>query len=113
MNTTTHAAQWTGPRFWQAHVKALAESGFSRSEYCRRHNLSYHALTYWVRKQGANPESKPPLALVEVPVRSALPVRRPQAALRLHLASGRMLEIEPDFDQATLDRILTVLERQR
>mgnify|MGYP001810024427 FL=1 len=113
MNTTTHAAQWTGPRFWQAHVKALAESGFSRSEYCRRHNLSYHALTYWVRKYGANTKSNPPLALVEVPVRSALPVRRPQAAIRLHLAAGTMLEIEPDFDQAALDRILTVLERQR
>jgi transposase-like protein len=112
-NTTYHAAQRSGRRFWQAHVKALAESGFSRSEYCRRHNLSYHALTYWVRKQGSSTKSKPLLALVEVPVRSALPVRHPEAALRLHLASGRMLEIEPDFDQTALDRILTVLERQR
>jgi len=113
MNTTLHAAQQSGRRFWQAHVKALAESGFSRSEYCRRHNLSYHALTYWVRKHGANIKSKPLLALVEVPVRSVLPVRRPQAALRLHLASGAMLEIEPDFDQVALGRTLTVLERQR
>jgi transposase-like protein len=113
MSTTLHPAKRSGRRFWQAHVKALAESGFSRSEYCRRHNLSYHALTYWVRKHGENIKFKPPLALVEVPVRSVLPVRRPQAALRLHLASGTMLEIEPDFDQAALNRILTVLERQR
>jgi transposase-like protein len=113
MNTILHAAQQSGRQFWQTHVKALTESGFSRSEYCRRHNLSYHALTYWVRKHGVNTKSKPLLALVEVPVRSALPVRRPEAALRLHLASGIMLEIEPDFDQAALGRILTVLERQR
>ncbi len=91
----------------------MIESGFSRSEYCQRHNLSYHTLNYWVRKHWANTKSKSPLALVEVPVRSALPVRRPQAVLRLHLTSGSMLEIEPDFDQVALGRILTVLERQR
>ena len=37
-------------RFWQAHVRALAASGLSRRDYCCRHQLSYHALTYWVRK---------------------------------------------------------------
>ncbi|MFV0437527.1 MAG: IS66 family insertion sequence element accessory protein TnpA, partial [Desulfopila sp.] len=31
-------------RKWQAHVKALAQSGLSRAEYCRRHSLSYHAM---------------------------------------------------------------------
>jgi hypothetical protein len=113
MNTTLGAVQRPGRRFWQAHVKALAESGFSRREYCRRHTLSYDALTYWVRKQEAIAPSDPLPALVEVPVCSALPVRRPGAALRLHLASGAMLEIEPDFDQAALGRILTVLERVR
>ena len=90
---------------------ALAESGISRREYCRRHNLSYHALTYWVRKQQASIKSKPVLALVEVPVHSALPLRRPEAAFRLHLGHGRMLEIEVDFDEAVLGRILAVLER--
>lgn len=107
MNTTIHA----GRQFWQAHVEALAESGISRREYCRRHNLSYHALTYWVRKQQSSIKSRPPFALVELPVRSALPMRREEAAFRLHLGYGRMLEIEPDFDEAALGRILTVLER--
>ena len=111
MNTTIHAGQQAGRRIWQAHINALAKSGFSRREYCRRHNLSYHALTYWVRKQQTIPKSKPVLALVEVPVRSALPLRRVEAAFRLHLGHGRMLEIEPDFDEAALGRILTVLER--
>ena len=40
----------SGVRFWQAHLRALGGSGLSRREYCRRHHLSYHALTYWVRK---------------------------------------------------------------
>ncbi len=35
---------------WKAHAEAQRQSGLSRAEYCRRHNLSYHALTYWVKK---------------------------------------------------------------
>lgn len=107
MNTPMQAS-----RFWQAHVKALAVSGFSRREYCRRHNLSYHALTYWVRKQGVTPVN-PPLALVEVPVAPSVPWRSGDAALRLHLGGGRMIEIDSDFDAAALARVLTVLAQQR
>jgi len=52
VNTTNYTAPKDRRRcrFWQAHVKALADSGLSRREYCRRHHLAYHALTYWVRK---------------------------------------------------------------
>ena len=81
MNTPVLAGPKAGRRFWQTHLKALATSGFSRSEYCRRHNLSYHALTYWVRKQQEISLVKPALALVEVPVRPSLPLRSGAAAL--------------------------------
>ena len=99
----------TGVRFWQAHVRALGGSGLSRREYCRRHRLSYHALTYWVRKfRQAGPRTSLP-ALVEVP----LPlVRRSGPAFRLHLSHNRLLEIEPDFDEAGLGRLLGVLEQR-
>jgi hypothetical protein len=112
MNTHAQAGLKTGCRFWQTHIKALATSGFSRSEYCRRHNLSYHTLTYWVRKQKKITSAKPALALVEVPVRPSFPFQS-VAALRLHLDHGRMLEIDPDFDEAALGKILTILARQR
>ena len=110
MNTTIHAGQPAGRRFWLTHVEALAESGFSRSEYCRRHHLSYHALTYWVRKQRRLVKPTSLHTLIEVPAGHLLPLRRSEAAFRLHLGSGRMLEIEPDFDQAALRSILSVLE---
>ena len=51
--------------YWQNHVRTHLESTLSRAEYCRRYNLSYHALSYWQRKL-----SKPsplPTALVPVP----------------------------------------------
>jgi hypothetical protein len=101
----------SGVRFWRAHVRALGGSGLSRREYCRRHHLSYHALTYWVRKlRPARPRASLP-ALVEVPVSLPL-VQRAGPAFRLHLGQGRLLEIESDFDEAGLGRLLGVLERR-
>ena len=111
MNTPVQAGPKAGRRFWQSQLKALATSGFSRSEYCRRHNLSCHALTYWVCKQQEISSVKPAQALVEVPVRPSLPMCG-MAALRLHLGRDRMVEIEPDFYAAALDRVLTVLAQQ-
>lgn len=101
----------TGVRFWQAQVRALGGSGLSRREYCRRHHLSYHALTYWVRKlRSASPKASLPV-LVEVPVSLPL-VQGAGPAFRLHLGQGRLLEIEPDFDEAGLGRLLRVLEQR-
>jgi len=70
MHTPAQADTKAGRRFWLAHVRALAESGFSRREYCRHHQLSYDCLTYWVRKHrsGAEPAQLP--ALVESGVAS-------------------------------------------
>ena len=97
-------------RFWQAHVRALAASGLSRRGYCRRHELSYHALTYWVRKFRQVPVQARSPALVEVPVLASSLVHRSGPPFRLHLGDGRLLEIEADFDAASLGRLLGVLE---
>ena len=98
-----------GRHFWQAHVEALAQSGLSRREYCRRHNLSYHTATYWLRKlPQAVVGGESSFALVEVPTR--LPAHSP---LRLHIGSSYMIELGPDFDEATLVRTLAVLEQGR
>lgn len=102
----------SGVRFWQAHVRALGRSGLSRREYCRRYHLSYPALTYWVRKLRPASERATPLALVEVPTCSLPLLRRSGSAFRLHLDQGRLLEIESDFDEAGLGRLLRVLEQR-
>ena len=94
MNTANHIAPKDRGRFWQAHVKALADSGLSRREYCRRHHLAYHALTYWVRKQGASNTAVAQLSLVEVPLPHRQSLRLGGSAFRLYLQYGRILEIE-------------------
>jgi hypothetical protein len=97
-----------GRHFWQPHVEALAQSGLSRREYCRQHNLSYHAVTYWLRKlPQAVVKGDPSFSLIEVPTRLAA-----HSPLRLHIHSC-MIELDPGFDQATLSRTLAVLEQGR
>lgn len=103
-----------GQRFWQSHTEALAKSGLSRREYCLRHNLSYHAMTYWVRKQShATSGRSASVTLVEVPVRLPTLSIPSSTPLRLHTESRYMIELGPNFDEATLVRTLAVLERGR
>jgi hypothetical protein len=100
-------------RFWQVHVRALAASGLSRRGYCRRHQLSYHALTYWVRKFRPAPgtAAAPPM-LVELPLCPPILAHRSGSPFRLHLGDDRLLEIDTDFDAASLGRLLDVLEQR-
>ncbi len=112
MNTTNHIAPKDRSRFWQAHVKALADSGLSRREYCRRHHLAYNALTYWFRKLGASNPAVSQLSLIEVPLPHRQPLFLGGSAFRLYLQRGHLLEIDADFDQAALHRLLTVLEQR-
>ena len=102
-----------GQCFWRPHVIALAKSGLSRSEYCRRHTLSYHAMTYWLRKSiPAAINTSSSITLVEVPPR--LPVIVPSSpSLRLYIGSSYTIELEANFDEVTLARTLAVLERGR
>jgi hypothetical protein len=111
-NQRFSAAQAEGCRFWQAHIKAFATSGFSRSEYCRRHNLSYHAMTYWLRKQ-SSVGTQSPATLIEVPMRLSVTDAPSNTSLRLHIGAVYMIEIGSNFDEATLTKVLTVLEQHR
>lgn len=72
MHSSAQADSTVGRRFWLAHVRALAESGFSRREYCRRHQLSYDCLTDWVRKHRSGAEPAQLTALVEMALRHHL-----------------------------------------
>ena len=89
-------------RQWQAHVQSLERSGMSRAEYCRRHDLSYHALTYWQRK----------LAYAEhSPVLVQVPTGQPKnSGVSIRLNNRMRIELAEQFSPATLDKVLGVLE---
>ena len=102
-----------GTRFWRAHIKALAQSGLSRAEYCRRWNLSYYALTYWQRKS-ARPNSNPvTLVPVTLPAerKSSIADSHP-APLKILLPGNLAIAVSDNFSGATLNRLLTLLENR-
>lgn len=71
----------------------------SRSAYCRQHRLSYHALTYWLRKQSQPVmQAAPLLSLVEVPAH-VLPASAP---FRLSIGGEYLVELDAAFDEAAL-----------
>jgi transposase len=98
-------------RRWQAHVQALQRSGLSRSGYCKQHNLSYHALTYWHRKFSrpkSNESSLVPVPLDRFPGHNS--IQPGPAALRIVLPGRLSIEVGDTFSPATLSLLLAILE---
>ncbi len=99
-------------RYWQAHIKALSESGLSRAEYCRRQELSYHALVYWQRKFAKKAPQAIKLVPVTVPQVSAVGAgnRTGDAGLKILLPGKLTISVGDNFSPATLVRLLNILE---
>ena len=83
-------------------------------QFARRHGLAEASLKWWKWKLGSArraPATKTappsPLTFVEL----AAPMQR--EALELVLASGAVVRVPADFDEATLARLLDVLKRRR
>ena len=95
--------------YWQNHIRTHLESDLSRAEYCRRYNLSYHALSYWQRKL-----SKPsplPTALVPVPdLKITSPHTSDQGSgVKIILDNDVTIEVTEQFSPVALNRVLSVL----
>jgi hypothetical protein len=98
-------------RHWQAHISAQRKSGLSRAAYCKEHNLSYHAATYWSRKLSQVEQKQTNL----VPVRfsSDIAIKTYQTArsgMKVILPNKIVIEVGDDFSPATLKKLLTALE---
>ncbi len=103
--------QPTNSRIWQAHLKALRKSGLTRAEYCRRHNLSYHALTYWKKK--TDRQRKAATHFVSVPavrINHEVSCHNHTAALKIDLGARLKIEVHDGFTPATLSRIISTLK---
>lgn len=98
---------------WEFHVRALSESGLSRAEYCRRHNLSGRALGYWQEKlrpsesTEANPSQ---LVAVMIPVKEPAQTFDAPASLHLLLPGNLSIAVGDHFSPQTLSRLLSTLE---
>lgn len=93
-------------RRMNCHVKALAQSGLSRAEYCRQHNLSYHAMIYWQKK--LSKAIRGTTTLVPITIGSN---RRSQhrAEMKINLPGGLSVEVGDNFSPKALSCLLTTL----
>ena len=100
-------------RHWQAHITAQKQSGLSRAEYCRQHQLSYHAATYWHRKL-SKPTSQE-TTLVPVTFASSIKINSAPTArsvLKVILPNKIAVEVDDGFSPTTLTKLLVTLERR-
>jgi len=111
MTKAPGTTQSQGRRYWQAHVTAQQESGLTRAAYCRRHELSYHALTYWQNK--LSKASRQQGQLVQVPLQKILPIRSEgSSGVSIVLDNRITITLAEQFSPETLGKVLAVLEKR-
>jgi hypothetical protein len=96
---------------WQQHIMSHQESGLSRSEYCKKHGLKVHRLTYQIQRQKKLGGAVKPSAFARVVVSQPPIVTIPGAYYaRLLLAGGTSLELGPTADPVWIAKLLIQLK---
>jgi hypothetical protein len=86
-------------------VSAWQRSELSAADFGRKHGVNAQRLAWWRWKLAAEPAAFVPVEVMSSP---STTVTTP-AAVEIHVA-GKVLVVQPDFDAATLRRLLAVLE---
>ena len=97
-------------------VSEFEQSGLRRKEFCAAHGLSVHTLDAW-RKRIAESGPDEKIVPVEIVEERRASVNSMQSGsltrngqLRVVLAQGLRIEVEPGFDAAELRRLITALD---
>jgi hypothetical protein len=97
-------------------VAEFVSSGMRRSEFCRSRGLSFGTLNRhlkkqrWKRKSNAA-SSAGRLVPVELATKKSPRQHQPSCSLAVVLSGGRRIEVHPDFDTNTFERLVSALER--
>jgi hypothetical protein len=100
-------------------VTEFVSSGMRRSEFCRSRGLSFGTLNRHLKKQRSKRKSRAAssagrsgqLVPVEVAPRKSPTQHEPSCGLAVVLSGGRRIEVYPDFDTNTFERLVGVLEQ--
>ena len=91
-------------RYWQQQVAALESSRLSRAEFCRRRQLNYHTMTYWLKRLKQTSDQPP--SFVEVSLSTAVA----SSTYEVVLGNGRSIRLGTAFDEETVGRLVRTLE---
>ena len=97
-------------------VAEFVSSGMRRSEFCQSRGLSFSTLDRHLKKLRWKRRRKPissagRLVSVELAARKSPKQHEPSCGLAVALAGGRRIEVHPDFDTSTFERLVDILER--
>lgn len=97
-------------------VAEFLSSGLRRTEFCRSRGLSFGTLDRHLKKQGWKKKSKKAfssgrLLPVELAARKSPTHHEPSCALAVVISGGRRIEVRPEFDTNTFERLVSALER--
>jgi hypothetical protein len=97
-------------------VAEFVSSGMRRSEFCQSRGLSFSTLDRHLNKRRWKTRRRPVssagrLVPVELAARKSLTPQEPVCGLAVVLPGGRRIEVHPDFDANTFERLVGILER--
>jgi hypothetical protein len=97
-------------------VAEFISSGMRRSEFCQSRGLSFSTLDRHLKKLRWKRRRKPissagRLVPVELAARKSPTQQEPSCGLALVLPGGCRIEVHPDFDTNTFERLVSALER--
>jgi hypothetical protein len=97
-------------------VAEFVSSGMRRSEFCQSRGLSFSTLHRHLKKLRWKRRCKPissadRLVAVELAASKSPKRHEPSCGLAVVLPGARRIEVHPDFDTRTLERLVGILER--
>jgi transposase-like protein len=100
-------------------VAEFLSSGMRRTEFCRSRGLSFGTLDRHLKKQRWKRKRRAVssagrfdrLVPVELAARKSPTQHEPSCGLAVVLSGGRRIEVHPDFDTNTFERLVSALER--
>src|SRR5271166_5861630 len=100
-------------------VAEFMNSGMRRTEFCRSRGLSFGTLNRHLKKQRWKRKSRRAssagrvgrLVRVELAARKSPTQHLTSCRLAVVLSGGRRIEVHPDFDANTFERLVSALER--
>jgi hypothetical protein len=97
-------------------VSEFVSSGMRRIEFCRSRQLSFSTLDRLLKRRRWKRRRRPVssagrLVPVELAAKRSPVQQEPSCGLAVVLSGGRRIEVHPDFDTNTFERLVSALER--
>src|SRR6202521_3433376 len=97
-------------------VAEFMSSGMRQSEFCQSRGLSFSTLDHHLKqrrwkRRGRPTSSTGRLVPVELAARKSPKRHEPSCEMAVVLQGGRRIEVHPDFDTSTFERLVGIMER--